>query len=93
MRASELRDLEIDKVKEKIGDLEEELFNLRFRRGIDELDNPLRIRSLRRDIARARTVLREIELGMKVAPATMDRGLLEGSQESSEGLKGRDQEG
>jgi large subunit ribosomal protein L29 len=93
MRASELRDLEIDKVKEKIGDLEEELFNLKFRRGIDELDNPLRIRSLRRDIARAKTVLREMELEIRVAPARMDRGLLEVSQENSESRKGRGQEG
>ena len=81
MKASELRDLDRGKIEEKINDLEEELFNLRFRRGIDELDNPLRIRSLRRDVARAQTVLREVELGIGIPADEVGRGLKESDSE------------
>ncbi|RSL28708.1 50S ribosomal protein L29, partial [Salibacterium salarium] len=44
--------------------LKEELFNLRFQLATGQLDNPARIRNVRKDIARAKTVLRERELGL-----------------------------
>ncbi|MCL2775080.1 MAG: 50S ribosomal protein L29, partial [Oscillospiraceae bacterium] len=43
-------------------DLKQELFNLRFQHAINQLDNPMRLKSVKKDIARTMTVLREIEL-------------------------------
>ncbi|SDI07084.1 LSU ribosomal protein L29P [Alteribacillus persepolensis] len=64
MKAKELRDLTTAEVEEKTKSLKEELFNLRFQLATGQLDNPARIRNVRKDIARAKTVLRERELGM-----------------------------
>ena len=62
MRASEIRDLNKDELEAKVRDLKEELFNLRFQHAINQLDNPMRLKLVKKDIARAMTVLREIEL-------------------------------
>ena len=62
MRASEMRDLNKDELEKKIKDLKEELFNLRFQHAINQLDNPMRLKSVKKDIARSMTLLREIEL-------------------------------
>ena len=62
MRASEIRDLNKDELEKKIKDLKEELFNLRFQHAINQLDNPMRLKSVKKDIARTMTILREIEL-------------------------------
>lgn len=59
MKAKELRDLAAEELKEKLSELQEELFNLRFQTKFGQLGNPLRMRIVKRDIARARTVLRE----------------------------------
>jgi len=59
MKAAELRELAIDELFEKINDLEEEHFNLRFQGKLGQLADPLQLRMLRRDIARAKTVLNE----------------------------------
>lgn len=59
MKASELRELSIDEVKEKLSDMEEELFNLRFQAKMGQLSNPLRMRIVKRDIARAKTIINE----------------------------------
>lgn len=48
----------------KLDELKEELFNLRFQMATAQLDNPMRIREVRRDIARVKTILRERELGI-----------------------------
>ncbi|SDI90454.1 MULTISPECIES: 50S ribosomal protein L29 [Alteribacillus] len=64
MKANELRDLTTAEVEEQTKSLKEELFNLRFQLATGQLDNPARIRSVRKDIARAKTVLRERELGI-----------------------------
>ena len=61
MRASEIRDLNTDELEKKIRELKEELFNLRFQHAINQLDNPMRLKSVKKDIARTMTVLREIE--------------------------------
>ena len=55
----ELNETELDK---KLRDLKEELFNLRFQHAINQLDNPLKIKDVKRDIARVKTVMRESEL-------------------------------
>uniref|UniRef100_A0A832LX32 Large ribosomal subunit protein uL29 n=1 Tax=Caldimicrobium thiodismutans TaxID=1653476 RepID=A0A832LX32_9BACT len=62
MKASELRELSLPELKEKLKSLREELFNLRFQKSIHRLENPMKIRLLRRDIARVLTVIREKEL-------------------------------
>src|SRR5439155_25365576 len=59
MKAAELRELESDELHGRIGELKEELFNLRFQLATGQLDNHGRFQQVRRDIARMRTVLRE----------------------------------
>ena len=65
MRASELRESSIDELQAKLKDLKEELFNLRFQLAINQLDNPTRIKAVKKDIARVSTVIRELELAEK----------------------------
>ncbi|MCH5299516.1 MAG: 50S ribosomal protein L29 [Ruminococcus sp.] len=62
MKASELRESSIDELQIKLKDLKEELFNLRFQLAINQLENPTRIKAVKKDIARVSTVIREIEL-------------------------------
>ena len=62
MKASELRESSIDELEIKLKDLKEELFNLRFQLAINQLENPTRIKAVKKDIARVSTVIREIEL-------------------------------
>ena len=59
MKATELRDMTIDELNEKLGELKEELFNLRFQLAINQLDKPHKITEVKHDIARVMTVLRE----------------------------------
>ncbi len=61
MKAAELRQLSAAELKEKIQGFEEELFNLRFQSSMGQSGNPLRRRVLRRDIARAKTVLGQVQ--------------------------------
>ncbi|MBE3599027.1 MAG: 50S ribosomal protein L29 [Limnochordaceae bacterium] len=63
MKARELRDLDREALKGKLDELKTELFNLRFQQAVGQLGNPMRIRQVRRDIARVLTVMREQELG------------------------------
>lgn len=65
MRADKLRDMTVDELQVQLRDLKEELFNLRFQHATAQLDNPLRLREVRRTIARVKTILREKELGIK----------------------------
>ena len=62
MKASEIRDLSKEDLEKKIKELKEELFNLRFQHAINQLDNPIRLKHVRKDIARSLTILREREL-------------------------------
>ena len=62
MKAAEIRELNSAELNEKLSDLKAELFNLRFQHAINQLENPLRIKVVKRDIARIKTVLRENEL-------------------------------
>ena len=62
MKASEIRELNSAELNEKLGKLKEELFNLRFQLAINQLDNPMRITEVKKDIARIKTVIREKEL-------------------------------
>ena len=59
MKATELRDMTTEQLNEKLGELKEELFNLRFQLAVNQLDNPHKITAVKHDIARVMTVLRE----------------------------------
>ena len=59
MKASEIRELTTAELESKLKDLKAELFNLRFQLAINQLDNPMRICAVKKDIARVKTVLRE----------------------------------
>ena len=62
MKAKELRDLTYEELLKKENDLQEELFNLRFRLATGQLDNPMELRSVKKDMARVKTVIRPIDL-------------------------------
>lgn len=59
MKAAELRNMSAADLNKKLGELKEELFNLRFQHAINQLDNPIRIEAVKKDIARVMTVLAE----------------------------------
>ena len=63
MKPSAVRALSVDELKQKEQELRKELFNLRFRLATGEVENPMRIRDLRKDIARVLTVMTEIQRG------------------------------
>lgn len=59
MRASELRDLTVEELRDKEKDMRKELFNLRFQLATGEIENPRRVRAVKKDIARVLTVITE----------------------------------
>lgn len=59
MKANELRELSVSELNQKLSDLKEELFNLRFQHTVNQLENPLRLVAVRKDIARVKTLLGE----------------------------------
>ncbi|CDC11684.1 MAG: 50S ribosomal protein L29 [Clostridium sp.] len=62
MKASEIRKLSADEMNAKLLELKDELFKLRFQQAVNQLDNPMRISAVKKDIARILTVQRDIEL-------------------------------
>jgi large subunit ribosomal protein L29 len=69
MKASVLRELTIDELKQKYVDFKGELFNLKFQKVMGQLENNMRIRQVRRDIARVLTLINEKEKTNKEATA------------------------
>ena len=65
MKASELRKLSQAELDAKLLELKKELFNLRFQQAINQLDNPMRISAVKKDIARIMTVIRDNQLNGK----------------------------
>jgi large subunit ribosomal protein L29 len=65
LKISDLREMTAEELQQRRRNLEEELFNLNMRKSLKALDNPLRLRTLRRDMARINTVLHEDELGIR----------------------------
>lgn len=59
MKATELKDLTTDQLNEKLKELKNELFNLRFQHAINQLDNPHKIADVKKDIARVMTILQQ----------------------------------
>ena len=67
MKASEIRQLTAEELNTKLNDLKAELFNLRFQLAINQLENPMRISAVKKDIARVKTVIRANELSIENA--------------------------
>ena len=61
MKAKEFRELTEVELQDKLKSLKEELFHLRFQNAVNQLENPMRIKAVKKDIARGLTVLREFE--------------------------------
>jgi large subunit ribosomal protein L29 len=59
VKPNELRDMSLEDLESKLGELTEERFRLRFRSATESIENPMRFRAIRRDIARIRTILEE----------------------------------
>jgi large subunit ribosomal protein L29 len=68
VQTNELRELHDDELANRLRESKEELFNLRFQMATGQLDNNRRLRTVKHDIARIYTILRERELGLSVAP-------------------------
>ena len=62
LRSDEIRDMSDGDIHARLAELEEERFRLKFRSATEPLENPLRLRTIRRDIARLKTILRERQL-------------------------------
>ena len=58
-QAGEMRDLSKEELEAKATDLKKELFNLRFQQAMGQIENPMRLRTLRKDIAKTKTILKE----------------------------------
>ena len=62
MKATELREMTTAELNQELVELKEQLFRLRFQHATNQLDNPMELKTVRRDLARVKTVLREIEI-------------------------------
>lgn len=62
MRANEYREKSVNELNNELASLKQELFQLRFQLAINQLENPMRIKAVKKDIARVKTILRENEL-------------------------------
>ena len=62
MNAKEIREFSVAELNEKLADLKDELYKLRFQHAINQLDTPMRITAVKKDIARVQTIIREAEL-------------------------------
>jgi len=63
MKANEIREMSVENLRARLEELVTERFNLRFRSATESIENPMRFRAIRRDIARLQTILREKENG------------------------------
>lgn len=61
MKANEIKDLTAAELEEKLAELKQELFNLRFQHSVNQLENPMRMKAVKRDIARVKTFIRKQE--------------------------------
>lgn len=59
MKASEIRELTLEELSQREEDISEELFNLKFQLATSQLENKMRVRQVRRDLARIKTIMRE----------------------------------
>ena len=69
MKREELKELSIDELKSRLIDVQQELEELKFQKALQQLENPLQLRYLRKEIAQIKTVLNEFELGIRQVEA------------------------
>lgn len=67
MRISEIKEQTKEELEAKLVDIKKSIFNLKFQKATGQLENPVKIRNLRKDIARIKTLLREKELNIKIS--------------------------
>jgi len=67
MKSSEINEMNLEEMLRKISDFKEELFNLRFQHEIGQLENPQKMKQIKRDIARTYTIRREVDIKNKTA--------------------------
>ena len=72
MKVSEIRELNPDERQRKLGELKQELFNLRFQHEVGQLENPQKMKQTKRDIARVQTVIKEEALANQSEKTTTD---------------------
>ena len=65
IKMEEVKQLPLEEIRIRLRDAEDELANLRFQLALRQLDNPLKVRYARRDVARLKTVIREYEIGLR----------------------------
>jgi len=65
VKARELRDMSDEELRKKLAESKDELFRLRFQHATGQLDNPMKLKEVKRRIARLRTIMRERELGIR----------------------------
>ena len=73
MKPENVREMSDDELRSKEKELQEQLFRLRFQKSLGQLDNAIKIRETRRDIARVKTVLRQKQQQTQAAPARASR--------------------
>jgi large subunit ribosomal protein L29 len=66
MKASQIRELSLEEKVRKASDLKEELFNLRFQHEIGQLENPQKMKQIKQEIARVKTIIKESELNQEI---------------------------
>ena len=69
MKREELKELSINELKSRLIEIQQELEELKFQKALQQLENPLQLRYLRKEIAQIKTVLNEFELGIRQAEA------------------------
>lgn len=62
MKAAQVREMNKADLEKKLSELKAELFNLRFQHAINQLENPMRLVEVRKDIARVKTIIRELDM-------------------------------
>ena len=62
MKVSEIRELSLEEMQTKVNDLREEMFNLRFQHGTGQLENTTKLKQTKKDIARLKTIIKEVTL-------------------------------
>jgi large subunit ribosomal protein L29 len=77
MKASQFRDLTGEELEQKLSDLKDDLFKLRVRHSVAKLENPMKIREAKKDLARLQTIMGEYQLRKKEGEAPKEGGQME----------------
>ena len=75
MKASQFRDLTEEELQQRLDDLKDDLFRLRVRHSVAKLENPMKLREVKRDIARVQTVFRELQLKREKGASSLENAV------------------